>query len=64
MNCEHDQAESTTVSSYFFHGKTVAVLAHGLTKEGAVPDADIERVLVRKKRFLKNPSRHSCSVDV
>jgi phage-related protein len=49
---------------YFFHGKTAAVLAHGLTKEGAVPDAEIERALVRKKRFLENPERHSCYFDL
>jgi phage-related protein len=49
---------------YFFRGRTVAVLAHGLTKEGAVSDAAIERSLVRKKRFQQNPERHSCYVDL
>ena len=49
---------------YFFHGKTVAVLAHGLTKEDAVPDTEIERALVRKKRFQQDPERHSCYVDL
>jgi len=49
---------------YFFHGKTVAVLTHGLTKEDAVPDTEIERALMRKKRFQQDPERHSCYVDL
>ena len=49
---------------YFFHGKTAAVLAHGLTKEGAIPDAEIARALGRRRRFLENPERHSCYFDL
>lgn len=49
---------------YFFHGRTVAILAHGLTKEGEVPDADIERALARKRHFAQAPERHSCYVDL
>ena len=49
---------------YFFHGRTAAILAHGLTKEGAVPDAEIERALVRKKRFQQDPEGHSSYVDL
>lgn len=44
---------------YFFHGRGVAVLAHGLTKEGAVPDQDIERALRRKRAFESRPEWHS-----
>jgi phage-related protein len=44
---------------YFFHGRTLAVLAHALTKEGQVPDADIDRAVRRKKAFRQNPKRHS-----
>jgi hypothetical protein len=44
---------------YFFHGQNVAVLAHGLTKEKEVPDADIERALARKAVFEKDPIRHT-----
>jgi len=43
---------------YFFHGRDVAVLAHGLTKEGAVPEQDIERALRRKCAFEGSPERH------
>ena len=44
---------------YFFHGQNVAILAHGLTKEKEVPDADIDRALSRKAVFEKDPVRHS-----
>jgi hypothetical protein len=43
---------------YFFDGRTVAVLAHGLTKEAGIPDAEIERALERKRRYEQNPSKH------
>ncbi len=43
---------------YFFHERGVAVLAHGLTKEGDVPDRDIDRALQRKCAFEKCPERH------
>jgi phage-related protein len=49
---------------YFFHGRTAAILAHGLTKEGDVSDAEIERALTRKRRFEHVPERHSCYVDL
>ena len=43
---------------YFFHGQNVAILAHGLTKGRAVPDADIERAMNRKQRLEANPETH------
>ena len=43
---------------YFFHGRGVAVLVHGLTKEGAVPEQDIARALRRKRAFEASPERH------
>jgi phage-related protein len=46
---------------YFFHGKNLAILAHALTKEDAVPKTDIERALRRKKAFEANPERHTYS---
>src|SRR5437870_3242210 len=36
---------------YFFSGKDVVVLSHGITKEGAVPGMEIDRAIDRKKRF-------------
>ena len=43
---------------YFFHGRGVALLAHGLTKEKAVPKADIERSIKRKEKVTANPKAH------
>ncbi len=43
---------------YFFHGQNMVVLAHGLTKEGQVPDAEIERAIRRKLDFEANPKDH------
>jgi phage-related protein len=33
---------------YFFAGKAVVVVSHGLAKERAVPDRDIDRAVERK----------------
>jgi ribosome-binding protein aMBF1 (putative translation factor) len=46
---------------YFFHGRSVAILTHALTKEGAVPAADLERALQRKAAFANHPLRHTYS---
>lgn len=43
---------------YFFHGRGVAILAHGLTKEKAVPKADIERAVKRMQQFKADPEAH------
>ena len=43
---------------YFFHGRDVAVLAAGLTKEKKVPAAEIERAITRKKRYEQDPETH------
>lgn len=44
---------------YFFHGRGVALLAHGLTKEREVPRADLRRARDRKEKFEANPTRHT-----
>lgn len=43
---------------YFFHGQNVVILAHGMTKESEVPEAEIERALRRKAAFEKSPKLH------
>ena len=43
---------------YFFYGQNVVILAHGLTKEWQVPDAEIERAIHRKRDFESNPKDH------
>src|SRR5688500_14176493 len=44
---------------YFFHGSVAAVVSHGLTKEQAVPPAEIDRAIRRRAAYLAGPARHS-----
>jgi phage-related protein len=44
---------------YFLHERTVAVLLHGLKKEGRIPQADLDRALVRRDRFRVDPAKHT-----
>jgi phage-related protein len=44
---------------YFFHGRTAAVVSHGLVKERAVPSREIDRAIERKKKFEKDPGKHT-----
>ena len=44
---------------YFFHGQVSAVVAHGLVKEAAVPDRDINQAIRRKRFFEANPPKHT-----
>lgn len=49
---------------YFFHGQTVSVIAHGLTKEDVVPAADIKRAIIRKAAFAGNPTAHTFKGEI
>lgn len=49
---------------YFFHRRDVVVLAHALTKEDRLPNADIERAIARKVAFQANPIMHSAQEDI
>jgi hypothetical protein len=44
---------------YFFHGRVAAVIAHGITKEGSVPNVDINRAIAKKDAFTQNPAKHT-----
>src|SRR2546422_8849051 len=44
---------------YFFSGRDLVVLSHGITKEGAVPGVEIERAIERKQRFETDPKAHT-----
>jgi len=44
---------------YFFHGRTAAVVSHGLVKEAAVPPKEIEKAIERKRKFARNPKAHT-----
>lgn len=43
---------------YFFHGRGIVVISHGLTKEREVPDREIELAIRRKGQFEEAPERH------
>lgn len=49
---------------YFFHGQNVALLAHGLTKEGRVPRSEMDRALERKKRYEQDPKKHRAEFQI
>lgn len=44
---------------YFFHGRNVAILAHGITKEAGVPPNEVDRAIRRKLGFAPDPDRHT-----
>jgi len=44
---------------YFFHGAVAAVVAHGIVKERVVPSKEIDRAILRKRRFELDPDKHS-----
>lgn len=44
---------------YFFHGKNVVVVSHGLTKESTVPKSDIALAISRMRKFDFNSEKHS-----
>src|SRR2546423_867868 len=44
---------------YFFHGRTAAVVSHGLVKEAEVPNQEIEKALERKRKFETSPKAHT-----
>ena len=48
---------------YFFHGRGVVVLSHGLTKERVLPDADIDRARRRRRAFEADPAAHTYGED-
>ncbi len=48
---------------YFFHGKDIAVVAHGLTKEQEVPALEVERAVERKRRYEKAPAKHQAKLN-
>ncbi len=44
---------------YFFQGKDIIVLSHGLTKDRLVPIKEIETAIRRKENFINNPNTHT-----
>jgi phage-related protein len=44
---------------YFFHGRTAAVLSHGLVKRRVVPPRQIGLARQHKRKFERDPARHT-----
>ena len=44
---------------YFFHGRKIVVVTHGIVKEREVPGQDIERAVRAKLAFELNPDAHT-----
>ncbi len=44
---------------YFFHGRDIVVVSHGLTKRKIVPSKEINLAIKRKEEFEKNPTTHT-----
>ncbi len=43
---------------YFFYGREVVIVSHGLVKEKAVPPREIDLAVKRKRSFEAKPDRH------
>ncbi len=44
---------------YFFHGRVVAVVSHGLAKERRVPPGEIDSAVRRREKFVQDPQAHT-----
>ena len=43
---------------YFFSGKNIVVISHGLSKKAEVPAIEIDRAIERKNKYEANPKVH------
>jgi hypothetical protein len=46
---------------YFFHGRNIVIISHGIIKEDDVPESEIQRAIRMRELFSQDPSRHSYS---
>lgn len=49
---------------YFFFGKNVVALSHGVTKTKAVPPKDIELAIARMRLVRESPEKYTADFDV
>jgi phage-related protein len=49
---------------YFFSGRDVVVVSHGLTKERIVPPKDIDLAMSRMNAYQLNPGQHTFQEEV
>jgi hypothetical protein len=43
---------------YFFSGRNIVVISHGISKESDVPPVEINRAIERRKKYEANPKAH------
>lgn len=48
---------------FFYGGEKIAVLSHHITKENKVPPKQIDLAVKRKKKFEKDPAKHTFSMS-
>ena len=56
LRCRHGRVNYRIL--YFYRGK-VAVISHGCTKEGEVPDREIDHAIANRILLDSNPEKHS-----
>jgi phage-related protein len=49
---------------YFFHGRSVVVVSHGIQKEKAVPPKEIDLAIDRKKEYAADPEKHMATEEL
>jgi phage-related protein len=49
---------------YFFFGKNVVVVSHGLTKEDRVPPEDIDLAIERKALVTRSPAKYTAEFEI
>jgi len=49
---------------YFFCGKNIACISHGLTKEDVVPPKDIDQAVKRKELVSKDVDKYTADFEV
>jgi phage-related protein len=49
---------------YFFFGKNIVAVSHGITKEREVPPAEIEVAIKRKNLVVRSPDRYTADFDI
>ncbi|REJ74966.1 MAG: type II toxin-antitoxin system RelE/ParE family toxin [Planctomycetota bacterium] len=49
---------------YFFHGSHSAVMSHGFTKEGDIPDSEIDRAVAHKRLVERDSDKHTAEWSI
>jgi putative component of toxin-antitoxin plasmid stabilization module len=49
---------------YFFYGRTISIVVHGLKKEADIPATDINRAITCKAAFTTNPTAHTFKGEI